>query len=43
MSAVRDGGPPEVGREGLADLERDLQDTDRGPVTDRLYNEKIKR
>ncbi len=38
-----DGVPTEVGRQGLADIERGLQDTDRGPETDRLYNEKIKR
>jgi hypothetical protein len=38
-----DGGAPRVGRQALEDIERGLVDTDRGPVTDRLYNEKLKR
>ena len=39
----QDGSAPEVGRQGLKDIERGLVDTDRGPVTDRVYNEKVKR
>lgn len=37
------GGAPRVGRQAHADLERGLVDTDRGPVADRVYNEKVKR
>lgn len=37
-----DDAPTEVGRQALADLKRGMEDTDRGPETDRLYNEKIK-
>jgi len=38
-----DGKPPEVGKRGHDDVERGVVDTDRGPVTDKLYNEKVKR
>ncbi|MEJ8857955.1 hypothetical protein WKW79_25525 [Variovorax robiniae] len=38
-----DGTAPKVGRQALEDIERGRVDTDRGPVTDRLYNEKVKR
>ncbi|WP_256354149.1 MULTISPECIES: hypothetical protein [unclassified Variovorax] len=38
-----DGGAPEVGRQALEDIETGKVDTDRGPVTDRVYNEKVKR
>jgi len=35
--------PTEVGRKGHDDIERGAVDTDRGPVTDRVYNDKVKR
>lgn len=38
-----DGSAPEVGKQALADVERGMVDTDRGPVTDRVYNDKVKR
>jgi hypothetical protein len=38
----QDGSAPEVGRQALEDVERGLVDTDRGPVTDRVYNDKVK-
>ena len=38
-----DGEPTRVGKQGAADVERGLVDTDRGPVTDRVYNDKVKR
>ncbi|MBT2336502.1 hypothetical protein J7E49_21640 [Variovorax paradoxus] len=40
---AQDGQPPEVGRKGHEDIERGSVDTDRGPVTDRVYNDKVKR
>ena len=39
----QDGAAPEVGRQALEDVERGVVDTDRGPVTDRVYNDKVKR
>ena len=38
-----DGTAPEVGRQALEDIESGKVDTDRGPVADRVYNEKVKR
>ena len=40
---TREGRPPEVGRKAHDDVERGLVDTDRGPVTDRVYNDKVRR
>ncbi|MDQ0588941.1 hypothetical protein [Variovorax paradoxus] len=40
---TQDGQPPEVGRKGHEDIERGRVDTDRGPETDRVYNDKVKR
>jgi hypothetical protein len=40
---TQDGGPPEVGRKAHDDVERGVVDTDRGPVADRVYNDKVKR
>lgn len=37
-----DGQAPRVGRQAHEDIERGLVDTDRAPVTDRLYNDKLK-
>ena len=37
-----DGGAPTVGRQAHEDIERGLVDTDKGPVTDRVYNDKLK-
>ncbi|CAN7195324.1 hypothetical protein LJR069_000500 [Variovorax paradoxus] len=37
------GKPPEIGRKGHEDIERGSVDTDRGPVADRVYNDKVKR
>jgi hypothetical protein len=37
-----DGKATEVGKQALKDVERGLVDTDRGPVTDRVYNDKVK-
>ena len=37
------GEPTEVGKRAHEDVERGLVDTDRGPVTDRLYRDKVKR
>ena len=39
----QDGTAPKVGRQALEDIERGVVDTDRGPVADRVYNEKVKR
>ena len=39
----QDGAAPRVGRQALDDIERGLVDTDRGPVIDQVYNDKIKR
>jgi hypothetical protein len=38
----QDGSAPRVGRQALEDVERGLVDTDRGPVADRVYNDKLK-
>ena len=38
-----DDKPTRVGQQGAEDIERGLTDTDRGPVTDRVYNDKVKR
>ncbi|AMM25077.1 hypothetical protein [Variovorax sp. PAMC 28711] len=38
-----DGEPTRVGKQGAEDVKRGLVDTDRGPVTDRVYNDKVKR
>ncbi|MDM0117016.1 hypothetical protein QTI66_33370 [Variovorax sp. J22R133] len=40
---TQDGVPTEVGRQAAEDIERGMVDTDRGPVTDRVYNDKVKR
>ena len=40
---AQDGQPSEVGRKGHDDVERGVVDTDRGPVTDRVYNDKVRR
>ena len=37
------GEPTEVGKRAHEDVERGVVDTDRGPVTDRVYREKLKR
>jgi hypothetical protein len=37
------GGSAGLGRKGMEDVERGLVDTDRGPVADRVYNDKVKR
>jgi len=37
------GSTPQVGRQAHEDVERGLVDTDRAPVTDRVYNDKVKR
>ncbi|MDM0013954.1 hypothetical protein QTH87_16080 [Variovorax sp. J22P168] len=37
-----DGGATRVGRQAHEDIERGLVDTDRAPVTDRVYNDKVK-
>lgn len=39
---TQDGQPPEVGRRAHDDVERGVVDTDRGPVTDRVYNDKVR-
>lgn len=36
------GQAPRVGRQAHEDIERGLVDTDKGPVTDRVYNDKLK-
>jgi len=38
----QDGSAPRVGKQALEDIERGLVDTDRGPVADRVYNDKVK-
>ncbi|MET3495132.1 hypothetical protein [Variovorax boronicumulans] len=40
---TQDGQPSEVARQAHEDVERGMVDTDRGPVTDRVYNDKVKR
>jgi hypothetical protein len=37
------GGSAGLGRKGMEDVERGVVDTDRGPVADRVYNDKVKR
>ena len=37
-----DGETTRVGRQAHDDVERGLVDTDKGPVTDRVYNDKLK-
>ena len=37
------GEPTEVGKRAHEDVERGLVDTDRGPLADRVYREKVKR
>ncbi|MES2533026.1 MAG: hypothetical protein V4636_18430 [Pseudomonadota bacterium] len=39
----KDGSVPKVGKDAFNDVERGVVDTDRGPVTDKVYNEKVKR
>jgi hypothetical protein len=39
---AQDGEASEVGRKAHDDVERGAVDTDRGPVTDRVYNDKVK-
>jgi hypothetical protein len=39
----QDGAPPDIGERAYEDVERGVVDTDRGPVTDRVYNDKVKR
>ena len=36
------GGSAGLGRKGMEDVERGVVDTDRGPVADRVYNEKVR-
>ena len=36
------GSQREMGRQALEDVERGVVDTDLGPVTDRVYNDKLK-
>jgi len=38
-----EGRPPAVGRQAHEDVESGMVDTDRGPVADRVYNDKVKR
>ncbi len=38
----QEGTAPRIGRQALEDVERGLVDTDRGPVVDRVYNDKVK-
>jgi hypothetical protein len=38
----QEGTAARVGRQALEDVERGLVDTDRGPVADRVYNDKVK-
>lgn len=37
------GKPTEVGKQAFKDVESGAVDTDRAPVTDKVYNEKLKR
>ena len=36
-------GSTGIGRKAMEDVERGVVDTDRGPVADRVYNEKVRR
>ena len=38
-----DGKPTPDGKQALKDIESGQVDTDRGPVTDKVYNDKVKR
>ncbi len=38
----QDGSAPRIGQQALEDIERGLVDTDRGPLADRVYNDKVK-
>lgn len=38
-----DGQPTREGKQALKDIESGQVDTDRGPVTDKVYNDKVKR
>jgi hypothetical protein len=38
----QDGSAPRVGKQAFNDVERGVVDTDRGPVADRVYNDKVK-
>ena len=38
-----DGKPTAEGKQALKDIESGQVDTDRGPVTDKVYNDKVKR
>jgi len=38
----QDGAATDVGKRAHDDIERGAVDTDRGPVTDRVYNDKVK-
>ncbi|MDP9900430.1 hypothetical protein [Variovorax ginsengisoli] len=38
-----DGKPTREGKQALKDLQSGQVDTDRGPVTDRVYNDKVKK
>jgi hypothetical protein len=38
----QDGTAPRVGKQAFNDVERGVVDTDRGPVADRVYNDKVK-
>jgi hypothetical protein len=42
-SQQNQGGSAGLGRKGMEDVERGVVDTDRGPVADRVYNDKVKR
>ena len=42
-SQQNQGSSTDIGRRGMEDVERGVVDTDRGPVADRVYNEKLKR
>jgi len=42
-SQENQGGSAGLGRKGMEDVERGVVDTDRGPVADRVYNDKVKR
>ncbi|VTU38257.1 hypothetical protein H6CHR_05176 [Variovorax sp. PBL-H6] len=42
-SQQNQGNSAGLGRKGMEDVERGVVDTDRGPVLDRVYNDKVKR
>lgn len=39
----QDGSAPRVGQQAFDDIERGMVDTDRGPLADRVYNDKVRR